>query len=181
MRIGDWSSDVCSSDLGVGLATAWIPPQKVTNGVLRVRLDPGRVDAIEAEGDAADVARRFLAPLADGRPVRTGELERRLLLAGDIAGIWVGNARLERRGERNILHVDTRRDRIRGRAYIDNWGSSAVGPVSLSAIIEANGVLADDDQPMLGGVITPFQPEEFQLVRAGYRSGEHTSEFKSLM
>src|SRR3546814_2466493 len=113
---------------GFGLATAWIPPQKVTNGVLRVWLDPGRVDAIEAEGDAADVARRFLAPLADGRPVRTGELERRLLLAGDIAGIWVGNARLERRGERNILHVDTRRDRIRGRAYIDNWGSSAVGP-----------------------------------------------------
>src|SRR3546814_3479444 len=37
---------------GFGLATAWIPPQKVTNGVLRVRLDPGRVDAIEAEGDA---------------------------------------------------------------------------------------------------------------------------------
>src|SRR3546814_16856228 len=68
---------------GFGLATAWIPPPKVTNGVLRVRLDPGRVAAIEAEGDAADVARRFLAPLADGRTVRTGELERVLLLDSD--------------------------------------------------------------------------------------------------
>src|SRR3546814_20449028 len=109
---------------GFGLATAWIPPQKVTNGVLRVWLDPGRVDAIEAEGDAADVARRFLAPLADGRPVRTGELERRLLLAGDLAGIWVGNARLERRGQRNIQHVDTRGDRHRGRASVYTWGQS---------------------------------------------------------
>lgn len=155
-------------EAGFGLATAWIPPQRVTSGVLRVRLDPGRVDAIEAKGDAAEVAWRLLAPLADGRPVRTAELERRLLLAGDIAGVWVGSARLERRGERNILHVETRRDRVRGRAYLDNWGSSTVGPVNLSTLIDINGVLADDDQLMLGGVITPFSPEEFQLVRAGY-------------
>ncbi len=156
---------------GFGLATAWIPPQRVSKGVLRVRLDLGRIDGIEAEGEASDVARRVLAPLADGNPVRTVELERRLLLASDVAGVWIGDARLERRGERNILHVRTSRDRVRARAYLDNWGSSTVGPVNLSMLTDFNGVLAADDRLMLGGVVTPFQPEEFQLVRAAYSKG----------
>src|SRR5688572_5885735 len=39
---------------GYGLATAWVPPQSVTNGVLRVQLDEGRIDAVEAGGPAAD-------------------------------------------------------------------------------------------------------------------------------
>jgi hemolysin activation/secretion protein len=155
-------------DAGFGLATAWIPPQTVTNGILRVRLDPGRIDAIEAEGNASDVALCLLSPLIDGQPVRTAELERRLLLAGDIAGIWVGRARLERRGERNILHVQTQREKVRGRAYLDNWGSSTVGPVNLTVLAEISGVMADDDQLRLGGVITPFQPDEFKLIRGGY-------------
>jgi hemolysin activation/secretion protein len=166
----DVASDIANvaRGAGYGLATAWIPPQEVTRGLIRVRLDLGRIDAIEAEGDGATVARRFLAPLANGRPVRTAELERRLLLAGDVAGMWVGDARLERRGDRNILHVETQRYRVRARTYLDNWGSSAVGPVNLSIITDFNGVLAEDDQLTLSGAVTPLQPEEFQLIRAGY-------------
>ena len=50
------ASDIAATarDAGYGLATAWIPQQRVVNGLLRVRIDEGRIDAIEAEGSAAD-------------------------------------------------------------------------------------------------------------------------------
>jgi hemolysin activation/secretion protein len=75
---------------GFGLATAWIPPQDVVNGILRVRIEEGRIDAIEVEGAAARLVRARLAPLANGQPVRTAALERRLRIAGDAAGVHVG-------------------------------------------------------------------------------------------
>jgi hemolysin activation/secretion protein len=153
---------------GLGLATAWIPAQRVSSGVLRVVIDEGRVDAVEAEGDAAAVAERFLAPLANGRPVRTSELERQLLVAGDVAGIWVGKARLERRDGRNILRVQTRLDRAEGYASLDNWGSSTVGPERTQARATFNNLFTGADALTVGAVITPFQPAEFGLLRAAY-------------
>jgi hemolysin activation/secretion protein len=153
---------------GYGLATAWVPQQAVRDGILVVEVDEGRIDAVEAEGTAAASVGRMLAPLADGRPVRTAELERRLLLAGDGAGVTVARSRIERRDGRNILRVETRRDRAEGRATIDNWGSGPVGPVRARLELNFNGILADDDRISLGGVMTPLQPGEFQFVSLGY-------------
>jgi hemolysin activation/secretion protein len=163
---------------GYGLATAWIPQQRVVNGLLRVRIDEGRIDAIEAEGSAADVVRRALEPIADGRPIRTAELERRLLLAGDIAGVRIGKPKLVRRGERSILLVSAARDRIAGRAQIDNWGTGTVGPVRLQLSADVSGLLAEDDRLSVGGVVTPLQPNEFGLLRIEYTKpvGVHGTE-----
>jgi hemolysin activation/secretion protein len=153
---------------GYGLATAWVPRQAVRDGILVVEVDEGRIEAVEAEGAAAASVGRMLAPLADGRPVRTAELERRLLLAGDGAGVTVVRSRIERRDGRNILRVETRRDRAEGRATLDNWGSGPVGPVRARLELNLNGILADDDRISLGGVMTPLQPGEFQFVSLGY-------------
>ena len=153
---------------GYGLATAWIPPQSVDRGVLRVRVDEGRIDAVQASGPAAAAVERLLRRLAGGRPVRTAALERRLLLAGDLAGVTVGRARLVRRGERNVLLIDTSRDRIRGRASIDNWGTEAVGPVRSRLAIDIAGVIGFGDRLTVGAAMTPLQPREFWMVHAGF-------------
>ena len=156
---------------GYGLSSAWIPPQRVTAGVLRVVLNEGRVDEIEVEGRGARVVERMLSPLIGSRAVQTAELERRLLLAGDVAGVSLGKPRLDRRGDRQILRLRTARDPVRGVASIDNWGSSAVGPVRARLTVDFNGLLADDDRLTLAGVVTPLQPREFALARHGYRKG----------
>ena len=153
---------------GFGLASAWIPPQRVTGGVLRVRLDEGRIDGIEASGDAAAVVERTLMPLIGSGPVSTAELERRLLLAGDIAGVRIGKPRLDRRAGSNILVLSTARDRVQAQAYLDNWGTSPVGPVRARATLNFNGFAAGDDRLTLAAVVTPVSPEEFALVRAAY-------------
>lgn len=155
-------------DSGYGLATAWIPEQRIENGVIRVVLDEGRIDAVEVEGDGGDAVRRSIAVLANGRPVRTAELERQLLIAGDLPGVRVGNARLQRENGRNILIVRSTRERIQARAYADNWGSSDVGPLRARLTVDLNGLIADDDQLTIGGVVTPLAPKEFGLVRAAY-------------
>lgn len=159
-------ADVARS-AGFGLATAWVPQQRIGNGVLTVALDEGRIDGIEIEGNGG-IVRRALAPLASGRPIRTAELERQLLLAGDIAGVRVRNARLDRRGGRSILVVTAVQKRIEARAYLDNWGSATIGPVRARLTVDFNGLFSGNDQLTVGGVLTPAQPSEFALVRAAY-------------
>jgi hemolysin activation/secretion protein len=163
------ASDVAdiARSAGFGLATAWVPQQRIANGILTVVLDEGRIDEIEIEGNARMV-RRALAPLTSGRPIRTSELERHLLLAGDIAGVDVRSARLVRRGGRSILVVAAVHKRVGTRAYLDNWGSSTIGPVRARLTVDFNGLFSGDDQLTVGGVLTPAQPSEFALVRAAY-------------
>ncbi|MBX3562398.1 MAG: ShlB/FhaC/HecB family hemolysin secretion/activation protein [Sphingomonas sp.] len=153
---------------GYGLATAWIPRQSVQNGILRVRIDEGRIDAIDARGPGGPTVARVLQPLADGQPVRTAALERRLLLAGGQPGVTVGRARLVRQGGRNILRIETRYDRVRVRATLDNWGTSAIGPLKARVVADLHGQIVRGDRLTLGGIVTPLQPREFQLLQAGY-------------
>jgi hemolysin activation/secretion protein len=153
---------------GFGLATAWVPAQDAGNGVLRVRLDEGRIDGIEARGPATAVVERLLAPLANREPVRTAVLERRLLLARDVAGVTVGSATLVRDGDRNVLRVETTRQRVRGRVSLDNWGTSAIGPLRARFGVDALGLFALGDALTVGATITPLNPSEFQLVQASY-------------
>jgi len=165
-------------EAGYGLATAWIPEQQIANGILRVILDEGRIDAVETVGSGSEAVRRRLAMIATGRPIRTAELERQLLVAGDIEGVVIGKVRLERRGGKNILRVQTQQERTDGYVGIDNWGSSTVGPVRARLSVDFNGLLDEDDRLTVGGVITPLSPKEFALVRAAYSKaiGMHGTE-----
>ncbi|MGZ8361811.1 MAG: ShlB/FhaC/HecB family hemolysin secretion/activation protein [Allosphingosinicella sp.] len=153
---------------GFVLATASIPPQDVVNGILRVQLDEGRIDAIEVEGAAQRLVEARLAPLADGRPVRTAQLEHRLRIAGAVAGVDVGQVRLVRRGGRSVLVVASEYRRVSGSAWLDNWGSDSVGPVRLRVTADLNGLLVHGDRLTVGGVGTPLQPSEYQFGLVGY-------------
>ena len=155
---------------GYGLATAWIPQQKISNGILRVMVDEGRINAVEVSGAAAAPVKRMLQVLANGKPVRTVALERQLLLAEDIAGVEVGKARLERDARGNVLVVSTERDRLEARAYADNWGTETVGPIRSRFYADMNGVAHGADQLSLSAMVTPFNPAEFGLIGAGYET-----------
>ena len=74
-------------EAGYGLATAQVPQQVIEHGILRVIVDEGRIDAVEPTGNGSDAIRPLLRKLVNGRPVRTADLERQLLLAGDVAGL----------------------------------------------------------------------------------------------
>lgn len=153
---------------GFGLATAFVPQQSLIAGVLRVEVDEGRIDAVEVGGNARAAVEVRLGGVVTGRPLRTIELERRLLLAADIPGVSLGRARVVRRDGRNILVVDASIDRVRGWASVDNSGSGPVGPIRARVTADFNSALIAGDRLSVGGVLTPVQPREFQYGEISY-------------
>jgi hemolysin activation/secretion protein len=153
--------------LGYGLASATVPRQRLANGVLRVRLDEGLIDAVEVSGDGAGAVQPLLNRLIAGRPIKTAELERQLLLAGDAAGVTTQGARIEERLGRRTLFLQALRRPIEGRVTSDNWGSSVVGPVVATVGLDVNGVTGFRDRLSLSTSVTT-QAREYQFVSAAY-------------
>jgi hemolysin activation/secretion protein len=154
---------------GFGLATAWVPAQDLANGVLTVEVDEGRIGEIRATGPGARLVEQRLNDVIGGQAVRTAELERQLLLVGDMAGLWVGDARLLRENGRNVLTLSTRYDRSQVRVQIDNWGTSRVGPIRAWTEAAAHGLVRPGDSLRVGAAFTPLDPQEFQFFEGFYR------------
>jgi hemolysin activation/secretion protein len=77
-------------DAGFFLSRVVVPPQRIENGVVRLRAIEGGIADIEYEGEigpAIAQARAFLAPLLEERPLSVATLERALLLVNDIPGV----------------------------------------------------------------------------------------------
>lgn len=163
---------------GFGLATAWIPRQSMVAGVLRVQVDEGRIDTVEVTGNARAAVQARLEGLATGRPLRTAELERRLLLAGDMPGVSLGRAQVVRREGRTVLVLVANIDRVRGWASVDNSGTGPVGPLRARLSVDFNSLAIGGDRLSVGGVVTPVQPREFQYGEISYTApiGRHGTE-----
>lgn len=155
---------------GYVLATATIEPQSLSMGVLRVTLDEGAVDEIRLSlnGLGRAAIERQLQPLVGSGPITLAELERRVLIAGDVAGISIRSTRLEREDDRNVLFVAARRDKFAASVSIDNDGSEPVGPLNARIDVAFNGLLAATDEVDLTFATSLFEPEELQYLRASY-------------
>ncbi|MEH3101897.1 ShlB/FhaC/HecB family hemolysin secretion/activation protein [Sphingomonas adhaesiva] len=161
---------------GYPFATAIVPPQAMADGVLRVRLELGRVDAVRVVGVRSIAADRILSrALATGRPVRRDELERALLLVGDLPGIRITGSRLTRQDGFGILLVTAQQDRFSAYAQIDNRGSREVGPVRSTLMGVVRDTLHSGDELTLIASQTPLQPTEFAFLRARYATNVGTS------
>ncbi|MBB6506147.1 hemolysin activation/secretion protein [Sphingomonas endophytica] len=154
---------------GYPFATAQVPAQAQTDGVLRVTLDLGKIDAVRVVGGRSAAADRVLGrALATGQPVRQQQLERALLLVGDIPGVRVTDSRLVRQDGFGILLVTIETDRASGYVQLDNRGSKEVGPVRSTALATLHALVADGDELAVIVSQTPFQPSEFEFARVRY-------------
>ncbi|RHW16459.1 ShlB/FhaC/HecB family hemolysin secretion/activation protein [Sphingomonas gilva] len=162
-------------DKGYVLASARIDPQPLKAGILEIVLDEGVVDEVRVEGTSSAAVRRALSPLASGSPVRMADLERRLLLAGDIAGVRMGKSRVIQSNGRKILVVEASHHPITGWGGVDNDGTSTLGPVAVNLTVDVNGVATGADSLRLTAYNTLFEPQELGFVRAQYSSRIHSS------
>ena len=154
---------------GYPLGLAWIEPQRVANGVLAVRVDEGRIDEVRFAGWAPRAVHDTLAPLRDGRSVRFGQIERRLMLAADIPGVQIRKSRFFREQGTGVLEVEIARDRVALTASIANPGSKPVGPEQLRLEVDAHGLLASDDTVTVSLATTPLAPSELQVGYVRYQ------------
>lgn len=154
---------------GYPFATAAIEPQEMAGGILRVRVDDGRVDAVRVVGANSARADRMLSrALASGRPVRRADLERAILLVGDLPGLSVKESRLVRQEGFNILLVTVEEDRASAYAQVDNRGSKEVGPIRSTLLGSLRSLFQSGDEVAVLLSNTPLQPSEFAFARVRY-------------
>jgi hemolysin activation/secretion protein len=154
---------------GYVFATARMAPQRITAGVLVVQVDEGRVDRVDIDGSDNLAVRAALAPLANGKPVLLGELERRLLLVGDLDGIRVRNAKFVHEGELGVLRVTIGQDSVSLRVALRNDGTRPVGPVQIHIDALVARLFASDDSLSVNYSSALFEPRELQYARVRYQ------------
>jgi len=160
---------------GYPFATASVPKQTMQAGILRLLVDEGRIDEVRLAGQDNAAVKAALSPLADGQPVRLAELERRLLLAGDVDGVSVRRTRLVREGARQVLVVETRSDRVSGTVALANDGSRPIGPEQAELRLRVSQLFTSSDTLNLTGLMTPFEPGELGFAAIRYAARVHPS------
>jgi len=160
-------ADVLRED-GYIFASAWIAPQRLDTGMLRITVDAGSIADIRYIGAADHAVRRILAPLTQSGPVTESQLERRLLLASDLPGVRITGTQFSRQAGRGVLQVTVEQDPIAAWARLSNEGSNVVGPWRIHGGVDFNGALTDGDRVRVAVSATPIEPGEFSLVRLDY-------------
>jgi hemolysin activation/secretion protein len=156
---------------GLVFASASIQPQPLGNGPLVVTLDQGRVDAVRSLGSSNAAADRILSRLVTHQGVTRAELERTLLLVGDIPGVVVRNTRYVRENGFGVLLVTIAADRASLYVQADNRGTREIGPWRTTEIGSLRGVLGAGDELALVASQTPAAPREFAFGSARYAVG----------
>ncbi|HSJ78209.1 MAG TPA: ShlB/FhaC/HecB family hemolysin secretion/activation protein, partial [Erythrobacter sp.] len=149
-------------------ATAWIPEQALVGGMLRVRVDEGTIDDVRVEGSDDPAIRAQLARLIDMRPVTLAALQREVLLADDLPGVWIRSTRFENDGNRRVLVVDARRQDFGGSVLVATDGTKPVGPVRARIDLDANGLISPRDRVDLSYTMSPLDPGELAFFSARY-------------
>jgi hemolysin activation/secretion protein len=106
--------------------------------------------------------------LVTGRPVRRAEMERAILLVGDLPGVVVKESKYVRQDGFGILLVTITQDRASAYAQIDNRGSKEIGPVRSTLLGSVNGLIQTGDELNVIIAQTPLHPAEFVFARARY-------------
>ena len=119
-------------DDGYVLTRVVVPPQKVADGVFRMRVVEGFVARVTVEGDVGPVGERvqaYLDRITAVRPVRQQDLERYLLLVTDLPGLTAQGVLRPGTGEVGAaeLVVRVERDPFEGYALVNNRGSKYTG------------------------------------------------------
>ncbi|MBB3193999.1 hemolysin activation/secretion protein [Roseateles terrae] len=73
-------------EAGRPLAVAFLPPQDLSEGILRIQVVEGRYGQVASQGPLASEAAGWMAPLKPGLPIGP-ELERQMLLLSELPGV----------------------------------------------------------------------------------------------
>lgn len=153
---------------GLVFATASVQPQAVADGRLVVTVDEGRVDAVRSLGAGNAAADRILAGLVTHAGVTRPELERAMLLVGDLPGVRVLSARYARENGFGILLVTIAVDKASLFIQADNRGTDQIGPWRTTELASVRGVFRAGDEFSLIASQTPATPREFEFVSGQY-------------
>lgn len=131
-------------------ARAYLPPQELSSGVLRIAVVEGRYGEVKAEGSLASQVRPWLAPLKPGNPIGP-ELERQAQLLAELPGVQSGATMApgERSGEGDVTFDVSPGTRWGGAVRADNHGNRFAGQHRAVASVWGNSLATLGDRAVL--------------------------------
>ncbi|WP_347092018.1 ShlB/FhaC/HecB family hemolysin secretion/activation protein [Sphingomonas parapaucimobilis] len=154
------------------VASVQIPPQEITDGVLRLQVVTARIVEVRVRGDAGryePFLRRRIAAIQALDPLNEREAERILLLAGDVPGLDVALSLRPSGGEAGTvigdLTISSRRFALFANAQ--NYNSALLGRETVYARGEIYGLTGLGDITYLGASTTADLKEQI-IVQGGH-------------
>jgi len=145
---------------GAILSQAVLPPQEITDGVVRIRIVEGTVSSASAEGDIRGrraLIDQPLARIAAQKPLSLATLERNLLLIGDLPGVTsqtVLQADPAAPGAAQLAALVSHQS-VDGFVAIDNRASRLIGPYVVQGGLGFNSILGGYERIDLSAAATP--------------------------
>ncbi len=155
---------------GFIFASAAIPAQAVDMGIVQVDLNEGDVDEVRINGTKNRRVRSILNRLI-GKGVQQADVERAILIAGDVPGITIERSNYVLENGRGILIIKAAEDRSSAQVRLDNYGTNSTGPLRARLGLELNGLLTSDDSVTVNMIGNPVDPKELVYVSAQYSVG----------
>jgi hemolysin activation/secretion protein len=150
---------------GYPLVRAYVPPQRVSDGVFTIKVIEGYVAAISVEGgDAGTQAtiKGYMQPVLDSKPLKLSVIERGLLLANDLPGVTatgVLRASASTPGASDLI-VTVAQPAYSAGIAVDNRGSRFSGIWTVTGDVAFNSILADADQLSASVTASPHSLEQ---------------------
>lgn len=156
---------------GYVLARAFLPPQDIENGLVRIAVVEGRYGRIEVQNRSRaldQVVRAPLSALNSGEAVYDADLERSLLLLSDLPGVQArGTLRPGQEYGTTDLVIDTAPGPLlNGTLEADNFGGYYTGEYRLGGSLNLNNPLRIGDQLSLRAMRSD---ESQRYYRAAYQ------------
>jgi hemolysin activation/secretion protein len=144
---------------GYPFARAYLPPQEVTKGIVKIQIQEGRFGEVRATGtNPLWVARTqaFLAPFKTGDLIQSARLERVTLLLDDLPGAKFVPIMQpgDKVGTGDLQVVEERGKLISGQIGSDNYGNRYTGAYRFNAAANLNSPFLMGDQLSLASTVT---------------------------
>ena len=157
---------------GYILSKAIVPPQKINDGVVHLRIIEGYIDKIKIQGPVRGprkLINKYKKNILKSRPLRVSDLERYLLLIDDLPGVTAKSvlAPSEDKPSATTMTLILADKAFVGHIGTDNRGSKFNGPYQFLGGVTVNSLLGDHSRAGLQGVFTS-QTEELLFLNAFY-------------
>lgn len=164
---------------GYILSRAVIPPQRIGDGVVKIKIVEGYVNRVTVQGPGADssLIGKYANKIRAAKPLNAATLERYLLLMEDLPGVSA-NAVLKPSsapGASDVV-ITLKQKHLEGAVTVDNRGTRYMGPVQIGLDNHLNNITGWYDHTLVRTNFTSHVTELqfFQLVHEEQLDSEGT-------
>ncbi len=159
---------------GYILTKAIVPPQEINDGVVRLDIMEGFIDRVRVKGrleGPKNLMNAYRKRLLKSRPLHAKDLERYLLLIGDLPGVFVKSVLTPSENQPGASDLTLILDNkpFSAHAGVDNRGTKFNGPFQIFAGAAENSLLGFYETAGIQGVVTS-NPEELYYFNLFYEA-----------